>query len=98
MVCACWCVASPKQDGLRYPAQPRGGLGRQAADRGVVFQLQGQVGLVDDPVGAEDHNLTRLAGKVHLQDSAQLRRCTAACTRSRNTAEHETCVYCTADE
>ena len=62
-------MASPEQDGLRCPAQPRGGLGGQAADRGVVLQLQGQVGLVDDPVGAEDDHLTRLAGKIHLQVS-----------------------------
>ena len=62
-------VVSPKQDGLRQAAQAGGSLGGQAADRGVVLQLQGQVGLVDDPVGAEDHHFTRLAGEIHLQVS-----------------------------
>ena len=86
MMCAHGSGVSPKQDGLSFPAQPRGSLGGQAADRGVVLQLQGQVGFVDDPVGAEDHNLTRLAGKVHLQVSSQLGRCAAACIRSCITA------------
>ena len=62
---------SPKQDGLCHTTQARSSLGRQGADGCVVLQLQGEVGLVDDPVGAEDHHLTGLAGKVHLHIQAE---------------------------
>ena len=62
----CVCGDPPKKDWLGNTTKPWGCLWGQAADRGVVLQLQGEVGLVDDPIGTEDHHLTRLAGKVHL--------------------------------
>ena len=63
-------AASPKQDWGGDPTKPWGSLGGKAANGGVVLQLEREVGLIDDPVGAEDDYLSCLAGEVHLHDSA----------------------------
>lgn len=69
LIYACRCMRNtniPKEDGLRCSPQARSGPGGQGADRGVVPQLQCEIGLVDNPVGTEDGHLSGPAGKVHL--------------------------------
>lgn len=60
---------SPKQKGLGRAAQSRWNGCGHSCTWAVVTEPDGQIGLVHNPVGAKNGDLSCFAGKVHLQDA-----------------------------